>query len=121
MTRLADLTRNAAARGIIPDQTVIERGAINSKRVLHILDTAEQAGTAICKMVEDLATGIDGARYQVHVCFLRRGERLAHLYGLGIPATCMNWNGSPTDLPGAARYARLLRSAEFSIIHQHTG
>lgn len=91
------------------------------RRVLHVLDTADPRGTAISNIVEDLATGIDPARYQVQVCFLKPGERMERIGRLGIPATCVDWNGSAGDVRGAARYARLLRSAEFSIIHQHTG
>jgi len=94
---------------------------MNPRRVLHILDTAEPPGIAISKIVEDLAAGMDPARYQAHVCFLKPGERVEHLSRLDIPTTCVHWNGSARDPWGAVRYARLLRSAEFSVIHQHTG
>lgn len=94
---------------------------MNPRRVLHILDTAEPRGTAISRIVEDLATGMDPARFQVHVCFLKPGEREDTLRRLGISTTCVDWNGSARDLRGAARFACLLRSAQFSIIHQHTG
>ena len=94
---------------------------MNPRRVLHVLDTAEPRGTAICRIVEDLATGVDPALYQIHVCFLKQGPLAGHLRRAGIRSTCVNWNGSASDPFGAARYALLLRSAEFSIIHQHMG
>ena len=94
---------------------------MNPRRVLHVLDTAEPRGTAICRIVEDLATGVDPALYQIHVCFLKPGPLTGHLGRAGIRSTCVNWNGGAADPLGAARYALLLRSAEFSIIHQHTG
>lgn len=94
---------------------------MNPRRVLHVLDTAEPRGTAICRIVEDLATGVDPELYQIHVCFLKQGPLAGHLRRAGIRSTCVNWNGGTSDPLGAARYALLLRSAEFSIIHQHTG
>jgi glycosyltransferase involved in cell wall biosynthesis len=94
---------------------------MNPRRVLHVLDTADPRGTAICKIVEDLATGVDPALYQIHVCFLKPGRLAGHLRRAGISSTCVTWNGGASDPLGAARYALLLRSAEFSIIHQHTG
>lgn len=94
---------------------------MSPRRVLHVLDTAEPRGTAICKIVEDLATGIDPARYQIEVCFLRQGPLAGRLRDAGIRSTCVSWNGSASDPLGAMRYALLLRSSEFSIIHQHTG
>lgn len=91
------------------------------RQVLHVLFTAEQAGTAICRIVENLATGVDPAQYQFHVCFLKPGPLEDHLRRAGIRSTCVNWNGKATDPWGAARYASLLRSAQWSIIHQHIG
>jgi glycosyltransferase involved in cell wall biosynthesis len=94
---------------------------MNPRNVLHVLDTAEPRGTAICRIVEDLATGVDPALYQIHACFLNPGPLAGRLRRACISSTCVTWNGSASDLLGAARYALLLRSAEFSIIHQHTG
>lgn len=88
------------------------------RRILHILDTAEPRATAIFNLVANLAHGIDPARYQSEVCFLRPGP-LSEC--LGVPSTCVHWNASATDPRGAARYASLLRSSQFSILHQHTG
>jgi glycosyltransferase involved in cell wall biosynthesis len=94
---------------------------MNPRRVLQVLDTAEPRGTAICSIVEKLAIGIDPARYQIEVCFLRPGELEESLRRVGIQSTCVHWTGSARDLCGAARFASLLRSADFSVIHQHTG
>jgi glycosyltransferase involved in cell wall biosynthesis len=94
---------------------------MNPRRVLHVLDTAELCGTAICRIVEGLATGVDPALYQLDVCFLKPGPLAEHLSRAGIRSTCVTWNGGASDPLGAARYALLLRSGEFSIIHQHTG
>ena len=96
-------------------------GGMNPRRVLHLLGTAEPRGTAICSIVEKLASGIDPARYRIEVCFLQPGELEESLRRVGIQSTCVHWTGSVRDPRGAARYASLLRSADFSVIHQHTG
>ena len=91
------------------------------RRVLHVLGTAERAGTAIFRIVESVAVAASSSKYQIEVCFLRPGELAARLTDAGVKWTCVRWNGSPRDPAGAARYAALLRSSKFSIIHQHTG
>ena len=91
------------------------------RRVLHVLGTAEPAGFAIFRIVESLAVAVDPAMYEMHACFLRPGELAERLQRSGVKTTCINWSGSIRDPWGLARYAALLRSAEFSIIHQHTG
>jgi glycosyltransferase involved in cell wall biosynthesis len=91
------------------------------RRVLHVLGTAEPAGIGIFKIVESLAAAVDPAIYQMHVCFLRPGELSTHPQGSIVQSTCINWDGTIGDPWGAARYAMLLRSQDFSIIHQHTG
>lgn len=90
-------------------------------RILHVLGTADIAGKAVNQIVEKLATSLDPGKYQVEACFLQSGEFAQRFRALGIRSTCMDWNGAPTSLPGAARYARLLRSAHYDLIHQHTG
>ena len=92
-----------------------------TRRVLHVLDTAEPAGSAIFKIVETLVAGVDRSRYEFEVCFLREGKLARRLSEQGVKANCVDWNGSLKDPAGMARYAGLLRSADFSIIHQHTG
>jgi glycosyltransferase involved in cell wall biosynthesis len=94
---------------------------MGTRRVLHVLDTAEPAGSAIFKIVESLVAGVDRSRYEFEVCFLQAGELAARLSDRGVKTSCVDWNGSLKDPAGMARYAALLRSAEFSVIHQHTG
>ena len=91
------------------------------RRILHILGTAEPAGTAIFRIVESLAAAIDPTKYEIDACFLRQGELAERLQRVGVKSTCVNWSGSARDPFGAARYAALLRSADFSIIHLHSG
>ncbi len=91
------------------------------RSVLHVLGTAEPAGFAIFRIVEDLAAAVDPAMYEIHACFLRPGELAERLQRSGVKTTCINWSASIRDPWGMARYAAVLRSAEFSIIHQHTG
>jgi glycosyltransferase involved in cell wall biosynthesis len=91
------------------------------RRVLHVLGTAEPAGFGIFRIVESLAAAVDPAKYEIHACFLQPGELAERLQHTAVKATCVNWNGCIRNPWGAARYAALLRSLEFSIIHQHTG
>jgi len=93
----------------------------NPKKILHVLGTAEPKGSAICRIVESLATGIDPARYQIHACFLEGGVFSDQFLRAGIESTCLNWKGNASHPWGAMRYAALLRSVNFSIIHQHVG
>ena len=94
---------------------------MGTRRVLHVLDTAKPAGSAIFKIVDSLVAGVDRSRYEFEVCFLRAGELAGRLNDRGVKTSCVAWTGSLKDPAGMARYAVLLRSAEFSIIHQHTG
>jgi glycosyltransferase involved in cell wall biosynthesis len=94
---------------------------MGTHRILHVLGTAGLAGTAICQIVQNLAAAVDPEKYQIEACFLRAGEFVERFQSLGIKSTCVNWNGASSDPLGAARYAWLLASGEFSVIHQHTG
>jgi glycosyltransferase involved in cell wall biosynthesis len=89
--------------------------------ILHVLGTADEAGEAICRMVEDLASSLDRRKFVLEVCFLRCGKLIGRFRNQGIQPTCVDWNGSPMDPIGAAKYAKLLRSTDFDLIHQHTG
>ena len=90
-------------------------------RILHVLGTADRAGKAICEMVERLALSLDPEKYEIDACFLRCGEFTDRFRDLGIRSSCVDWNGAPTNPFGAAKYAMLLRSAKYDLIHQHTG
>lgn len=91
------------------------------RRVLHVLATAERAGTAIFRMVESVALAASSSKYEIEVCFLRPGILAERLTEIGVRWSCVDWSGGIKDPAGAARYAALLRSSAFSIIHQHTG
>lgn len=91
------------------------------RRVLHVLATAERAGTAIFRIVESVAVAARSTNYEIEVCFLQPGELAERLTQLGVRWSCVHWSGGMKDPAGAARYAALLRSSDFSIIHQHTG
>lgn len=90
-------------------------------RILHILGTASFAGKAVNQIVEQLATSLDPNKYVLEACFLRCGEFTDRFKTLGIRSTCVDWSGSPKSPLGAAKYAMLLRSAKYDLIHQHTG
>ncbi len=95
-------------------------------RILHILGTAQPAGSAIFQIVQNLAAAADPSRYRFEASFLRPGELLHRLAAAGVPSSCVDWScvdwsGALTDPAGAARYAALLRSSRPHIIHQHTG
>ena len=94
---------------------------MNPRRVVHVLDTAGDDGTGVASIVENLATGADPARYRIELCFLKQGKLVDRFRNSGFKTTCVNWNASARNPLGAARYAALLRSGNFNIIHQHTG
>lgn len=91
------------------------------RRILHVLGTADVAGNAICQYVEYLAAGIDPDEFLIEACFLCGGEFVYRFASRGINSVCLEWNGTPRDLSGASRYARLLATRKFDLIHQHTG
>jgi glycosyltransferase involved in cell wall biosynthesis len=72
-------------------------------------------------MVENLATRLDPEQFEIEACFLRCGEFVERFRARGIKAICVDWCGSPTDPAGAARFARLLFSGRYDIVHEHTG
>lgn len=90
-------------------------------RILHVLGSASFAAKAVNQIVQKLATSLDPNRYRIDACFLRCGDFTDCFRALGIHSTCLNWNGAATDPMGAARYAFLLRSGKYDLIHLHTG
>ncbi len=94
---------------------------MTAHQILHVLGTANFAGKAVNQIVEKLATSLDPNKYELEACFLRCGEFTDRFRALGIKSTCLDWNGAPTNPLGAARYAMLLRSAKYDLIHQHAG
>jgi glycosyltransferase involved in cell wall biosynthesis len=90
-------------------------------RILHVVGTADLAGTATCRIVENLATRLNPEQYAVEVSFLRHGEFVERFRSRGIKTTSIGWSGSPAAPLGVARYASLLLSGKFDLIHLHTG
>lgn len=99
----------------------MSKGGMKLRHVLHVLDTAEPGGAAICRIVEDLAASADPSRYRFHACFLKPGPFEQRFLRAGIASRCVHWKGNAKDLPGTVRYISLLRSEKFDLIHQHTG
>jgi glycosyltransferase involved in cell wall biosynthesis len=96
---------------------------IPSKRchVLHVLGTAEAAGTGIAGMVRQLSQHLDADEFAVSACFLgSEGPWLATLRAAGVEANHTPWV-NPLDLSGAAGFARLLRSRRVDLVHLHYG
>jgi glycosyltransferase involved in cell wall biosynthesis len=98
-----------------------ESREMKKRRVLHVLGTARYAGAAISRIIESLAKAVDSEKYEIMVCSLADGEFVDRFKQLGLSSTCVHWTGAISDPMGAARYARLLRSTNPHIIHQHTG
>lgn len=94
---------------------------MTAHRILHVLGTANLVGKAVNQIAEQLATSLDSNKYEIEACFLRAGEFTDRFRALGIKSTCVDWNGAPTNPLGAAKYAMLLRSVKYDLIHQHTG
>ena len=90
-------------------------------RILHVLGTADLAGSAICQMVERLALALDAKQYEIEACFLQDGVFVDQFNAYGIRSTCVNWTGKPKDLIGAVKFAKILRLSSFDLIHLHTG
>jgi glycosyltransferase involved in cell wall biosynthesis len=94
---------------------------LSNVRVLHVLGTAEVAGTGISAMVRLLAAQLDPAEFQLSACFLGTGgpwvERLA---AAGIATKTVPWS-TPWDVAGAARFWRHLRGQQVSLVHLHFG
>ncbi|WP_239461960.1 glycosyltransferase [Occallatibacter savannae] len=86
-----------------------------------MLGTADFAGKAVNEIVEYLATSLDPTRYQIEACYLRCGEFNDRFRTIGIKSRCVEWNGAPSNPIGAARFAAVLLSGKYDLIHLHTG
>src|SRR5215203_1353036 len=90
-------------------------------RVLHVMGSAEQAGTSIASLVRILALHLDHAAYELEACFLGApGPWTEALHAAGVPAFAVPWS-SPRDLSGAWRFWRFLRSRSVNMLHLHYG
>jgi glycosyltransferase involved in cell wall biosynthesis len=88
-------------------------------RVLHLLGTAQPAGTSIARIVANLAHCHDPARYTLDAWFLEGDGPLAGLVkdaGAGVRVFDLRgWNGAED----AWRFSRALRRENYAIIHLH--
>ena len=92
------------------------------KAVLHLLGTAEPAGTGIARIVAALSGGLDPSKYHVHAWFLGpSGPLVEDLQAAGATARSINWWRGVRDPFGAYRFWRCLRKHDFAIVHQHYG
>jgi glycosyltransferase involved in cell wall biosynthesis len=91
------------------------------KEVLHILATAQPAGTGIARLVVELARRSDRERYHFSAWFLLEdGPLVTMLRSEGVDARVVRWRPSPRDPLGAIRFWRALHGG-YDIIHQHFG
>lgn len=90
-------------------------------RVLHILGTAEVAGTGITGMVRTLAEQLSPALFVLEACFLGKpGPWTVELNAAGVDAFEVPWS-PPWDIVGAYRFWRFLRSRHVDLLHVHYG
>jgi glycosyltransferase involved in cell wall biosynthesis len=93
-----------------------------TRRVLHVIRAPTITGGAE-KVAVDLATGINGSRYESTLCALgaRRGRirwRDEELADGGVPLVELG-GSSMKDRRAFARYRNLLADGEFDIVHAH--
>jgi glycosyltransferase involved in cell wall biosynthesis len=89
--------------------------------VLHVLGTAEPGGTGISEMVRTLSKQLDPSEFELVACYLgTSGPWTARLNELGVAAFEVPWT-SPTDILGAWRFWRFLRSRRVDVLHIHYG
>jgi glycosyltransferase involved in cell wall biosynthesis len=90
-------------------------------RVLHVLGTADVAGTAASGMVRILAQHLDPGEFEFGACFLgSSGPWVDTLNAAGIHAAHMPWQ-APRDVVGALGLWRYLRRREVALLHVHFG
>jgi glycosyltransferase involved in cell wall biosynthesis len=88
---------------------------------MHVLGTAELQGTGISAMVKTLAENLDPAEFELSASFLgASGPWTQALQVSGVPAARVPWT-RPTDLAGAGRFWRHLRSRRVDVLHLHYG
>ncbi|MGO8788530.1 MAG: glycosyltransferase family 4 protein [Terriglobia bacterium] len=91
-------------------------------QVLHILGTAQPAGTGMARVVGALARGLNPERYRIHAWFLEgTGPLIGMLEQAGVNASALVWWRGMRDPAGAWRFWRRLRTQRFSIVHLHFG
>lgn len=88
-------------------------------RVLHILGSAQQDGTAMARMLADLAGALDPGRFEVEAIFLsRHGPLVEMLAERGVDAFAA---GLHRDFASQLALLWRVRASRPHIIHQHAG
>lgn len=88
-------------------------------RVRHILGSAQEDGTAMARMVADLAGALDPRRFQVEALFLsRHGPLVEMLAERGVAAFAA---GPGRDVASQLGLLWRVRASRPAIIHQHAG
>jgi glycosyltransferase involved in cell wall biosynthesis len=91
-------------------------------RILHVLTTGHESAKGIAQTLTNLSRGLDPARYELSVLFLREGGPIADgLRHHGIDATVARWRGTLSDVAGSARFAAAVSAGRFDIVHLHAG
>ncbi len=93
-----------------------------SPRIVHVLGTAKEEGTAILRLVDALVAGAEERGYRSEYWFLSRGgELLERLLGHGKRAHALGWSGSKYAVHQVVRFAALLRKTRPDLVCQHSG
>jgi glycosyltransferase involved in cell wall biosynthesis len=91
-------------------------------QILHLLGTAQPAGTSFNRIVGSLARGLDADRYTIHAWFLgEEGPLAAELERTGARVRMLEWHGMRRDPLGAWKLWRAVHREGFAVIHQHCG
>ena len=94
---------------------------MSARRVLHVLGSAAEAGTAQARIVTALAEAGDAERYAVSAWILGEDGPLAgSLRAAGIEARVLSV-GTARDPGAALRIARAARAERPAIVHLHAG
>ncbi|MEO5588785.1 MAG: glycosyltransferase family 4 protein [Gemmatimonadaceae bacterium] len=91
-------------------------------RVTHVLGSAEREAGGIARTVINLAASLDASRYRLSAIVLGNDGPLGDtLRDLNVEVDAISWQGGRTDLAGALRFARMLRTRAPHIVHLHAG
>jgi glycosyltransferase involved in cell wall biosynthesis len=91
-------------------------------RILHVLTTGHESARGIAQTVTNFSRGLDSARYELSVLFLRDGGPIAGAFrDDSIDSTVVRWRETLSDVSGSARFAAAVRAGRFDIVHLHAG
>jgi len=99
-----------------------ERVAGAGVTVVHLLATAEPAGTGHVRIVQGLGAGLDRERFRVVAVFVKGdGPLAAELMRDGVPSTVLSAGAGEPGLGAVIELWRLLRHLRPDIVHRHVG